>query len=202
MTNIITSQGKITWTLFDIDDLEPIIENSWKGKIFDWTSKTISDKIDFWYFKWSFWWENNISLYPTKNQFCSVIGWNWKTPIELNNISSIHHRLEVVEWPQTKLDILEHISSVSVALWVNFDIDIKWEETWPTLESSINLFASKISKKLEKQDNNFKYFTVQRPTKIEFSWKTLDLEFTCPAEQLLVTWTINSGIVYMSLADK
>ena len=107
MTNIITSQGKITWTLFDIDDLEPIIENSWKGKIFDWTSKTISDKIDFWYFKWSFWWENNISLYPTKNQFCSVIGWNWKTPIELNNISSIHHRLEVVEWPQTKLDILD-----------------------------------------------------------------------------------------------
>ena len=171
MTKIITSQSEITWTLFDVDNLEPTVENSWEWKNVDWTSKTISEIIDFWYFQWSFWWENNISIYPTSNQFCSVIDWKWNIPIELENISSAHHRLEVVKWEQKKLDILEHISSVSSALWVNFDIDIKWVETWPTLEDSINLFASKIDEKLEKQNNDFKYFTVEKSIKIEFPGK-------------------------------
>ena len=171
MINIITSQDETTWTLYDIENVEPTVENTWDGNFFDWTSNTLSNQIIFWDFQWSFWWKNNISLLPTENQFCSVIDWRWKIPIELDNISSARHRLEVVEWWQTKLNILEHIMSASAALWVNFEIDIKWVNTWPTLESSINLFASKISKNLEKQDKDFKYFTVEKPVKIEFSWK-------------------------------
>jgi len=169
MPNIITSPTEIDWTLWDIDRVEPTIENPWRGKSFDWISKTIADIIEFWYFRSTFWWESNISFHPTQNTFCSVIAKKWKQiPIELDNISSAHHRLEVVEWKETKLNILEHISSISSALGVNFNIDIKWANSWPTLEDSIHLFASKINESLVKQEKDFKYFTVEKPTKIDF----------------------------------
>ena len=169
MPNIITSSTEIGWTLWDIDRVEPTIENPWRGKSFDWISKTIADTIEFWCFRSTFWWKSNISLHPTQNNFCSVITEDWKEiPIELWNTSLALNRLDIVSWKKTKLGILEHISSVSSALGVNFNIDIKWKKHWPTLEDSIHLFASKIDESLVKQENNFKYFTVEKPVKIEF----------------------------------
>ena len=137
-----------------------------------WAYSTLREPIDFWVYRSSV--KNNtlhILLEPTQNPYTSIVYQGQTIPINLDHIDLTQkHTISVLKW-DTRFKTLEHISSVSSALRVHFDIHISWDDNWPFPTNSMSDFAEKILANKTEANMPMKYFTVDQSVKIQFDNK-------------------------------